>query len=139
MKKNEYLSDDELFQLIAEVEENEMIQAPFYLKQEILHRVEEESKDRRKKKQKSANIQFLTFSLKVAVATAASIAVLFLTPEQVPVSKMVMGTVQVETEKKELSPKKLLDASYQISGGLGKVSNRIVNKEEWNYDKEKEK
>lgn len=135
MKKNEYLSEDELLELIAHVEENEMIQAPFYLKQEILQRVEEESLDKTKNSQKkSANIQFLTFSLKVALATAASIAVLFLVPAESESSNM---PTQIEQESETFS-KKLLNKSYQISGGLGRVTNRIVNKEDWKYDKEKE-
>ena len=133
MKENGYLSDEELMQLIADVEEHEMIQAPFYLKHEILQRVRQESVVR---SAHSAKIQFLTFSLKVALATAAAVAVLLLAPAQFREMPSVADKEQIQSET--LS-KKLENRSYLVSEGLLNFSNKVIGKEEYKYETAKEK
>ena len=133
MKEKGYLSDEELMQLIADVEEHEMIQAPFYLKHEILQRVRQESVVR---SAHSAKIQFLTFSLKVALATAAAVAVLLLAPAQFREMPSVADKEQIQSET--LS-KKLENRSYLVSEGLLNFSNKVIGKEEYKYETEKEK
>ena len=133
MKENEYLSDEELMQLIAEVEEHDMIEAPFYMKHEILQRVRQESVVQRAH---SAKIQFLTFSFKVALATAAAVAILLLAPAQF--REMLSGADKEQAQSETLS-KKLENSSYLVSEGLLNFSNKVIGKEEYKYETEKEK
>lgn len=72
MKKPEYLSDRELLALIRTTEEGGLLHAPRNLKQDILAK----RKPNRKK-------QFYGYCLRVGLATAASLALLFIpTPAQ---------------------------------------------------------
>ena len=78
MKDLEYLSDAELLALIAATEEGELLHAPRNVKASILAR----EKDRRKR---DAKKQFHSYCARVAAATAASLAILFLpTPVKEP-------------------------------------------------------
>lgn len=124
MKENEYLSDDELVQLIQEVEQGNMIPAPFYLKQEILHKVREEEA---RQAARSAKIQFITYSCKVALATAAAVAVLLLAPSQF---RNVTGNMYREPARTEKISKKIEAKSYFVSEGLMKFTNKVIGKEE---------
>ena len=133
MKENEYLSDEELMQLIAEVEEHDMIEAPFYMKHEILQRVRQESVVQRAH---SAKIQFLTFSFKVALATAAAVAVLLLAPAQF---REMPSVADKEQAQSETLSKKLENRSNLVSEGLLNFSNKVIGKEEYKYETEKEK
>lgn len=133
MKQKEYLSDEELMKLIADVEEHEMIQAPFYMKHEILQRVRQESVVHRVH---SAKIQFLTFSLKVTLATVAAVAVLLLAPAQFRQMPSVADKEQIQSET--LS-KKLENRTNLVSERLLNFSNKVIGKEEYKYETEKEK
>ncbi len=131
--KNDYLSDEELMELIADVEEHEMISAPFYLKHEILHRVREEEV---KQIARLTRRQFITFSCKVALATGAAVAVLLLAPSQLRESpEMSYGLLnRTETMSKRMEMK-----SYLISEGIMKFSNMIIGKEDYENETKKEK
>lgn len=133
MNEKEYLSDEELMQLINDVEEHEMLQAPFYMKHVILQRVREESVVR---SERSAKIQFLTFSFKVALATAAAVAVLLLAPAQFREMPSVATKEQVQSET---FSKRLESRSNLVSEGLLNFSNKVIGKEEYKYETEKEK
>ncbi|HAU84640.1 MAG TPA: hypothetical protein DCW90_03765 [Lachnospiraceae bacterium] len=133
MNEKEYLNDEELMQLIRDVEEHEMIQAPFYMKHEILQRVRKENVVR---SAHSAKIQFLTFSFKVALATAAAVAVLLLAPAQFREMPSVASKEQIQSET---FSKKLENRSNLISKGLLDFSNKVIGKEEYKYETEKEK
>ena len=85
-----YLSEEELKKLIAEVETNSMLHAPHNLKDEILQAAEQEQSDLSVKKeitgkrpaayQKSRRRAFFLYVLEVEAVSAAAIAMLFLTP-----------------------------------------------------------
>ena len=85
-----YLSEEELEKLIAEVETNSMLHAPHNLKDEILQAAEQEQSDLSVKKeivkkrpaayQKSRRRAFFLYVLEVEAVSAAAIAMLFLTP-----------------------------------------------------------
>ena len=124
MKENEYLSDAELMQLIQEVEQGDMIPAPFYLKQEILHKVR---KEEARQAARSAKIQFITYSCKVALATAAAIAVLLLAPSQF---RNTTGNLDREPVRTEKISKKIEAKSYFVSESLMKFTNKVIGKEE---------
>ena len=83
---HEYLSDEELQKLISDVELNDMAEAPVDLQEKVLDAVN--AADRagnvaKTKKQKI--IEYRLYSLKVALAVAAAIAVMFIVP-YVPVA-----------------------------------------------------
>ena len=83
---HEYLSDEELQKLISDVELNDIVQAPVHLQEKVLDAVN--AADRagnvaKTKKQKI--IEYRLYSLKVALAVAAAIAVMFIVP-YVPVA-----------------------------------------------------
>ena len=83
---HEYLSDEELQKLISDVELNDIVQAPVHLQEKVLDAVS--AADRagnvaKTKKQKI--IEYRLYSLKVALAVAAAIAVMFIVP-YVPVA-----------------------------------------------------
>lgn len=133
MRKEEYLSDEELENLIAFVEENEIVPAPFYLKESILEKARKEVVPVKSKQ--SAHVQFLSFSFKVALATAAAIAVLFIAPAEI---KMVSSVSERPVQKVTIT-EKIVGKSNEICEYLNKFTNQIIGKEDYNYEKEKEK
>lgn len=135
MSKNNYMSEDELWKLISEVEENEMVEAPFYMKDRIMSKAREEKiLVNEKDMKRSAQVKFLRFSLKVALATAAAIMVLILAPSELRVTSGDSGKGTVQTSH---IGNKLTKSSYQLSKGLIRFSNCIIGKEEWSFEKEK--
>ena len=103
------------------------------MKHEILQRVRQESVVQRAH---SAKIQFLTFSFKVALATAAAVAVLLLAPAQF---REMPSVADKEQAQSETLSKKLENSSYLVSEGLLNFSNKVIGKEEYKYETEKEK
>ena len=81
---NDYLSDEELLKLIADVEQSSMISAPGYLKSDILSKVEAIEKSSVTAKKKTKTIDFVTYRLKIAVAMAAAIGIFCVLPYKMP-------------------------------------------------------
>ncbi|SFU42909.1 hypothetical protein [Butyrivibrio sp. M55] len=80
---HEYLSDEELQKLISDVEFNDMAEAPVDLQKKVLDEISALSKSgniAKTKKQKI--IEYRLYSLKVALAVAAAIAVMFIVPQR---------------------------------------------------------
>lgn len=77
--KNEYLSDEELLKLIADVEENSLIQAPKRLKSYIFSKIEA-------KRNRAKMVSMTTYRLKVCVAMAAAIGIFCILPFEMPSS-----------------------------------------------------
>ena len=78
---HEYLSDEELQKLIMDVELNDMTKAPANLQKKVLDAVDAADKAgniAKTKKQKI--IEYRLYSLKVALAVAAAIVVMFIVP-----------------------------------------------------------
>ena len=78
---HEYLSDEELQKLIMDVELNDMTKAPANLQKKVLDAVDVADKAgniAKTKKQKI--IEYRLYSLKVALAVAAAIVVMFIVP-----------------------------------------------------------
>ena len=74
MKKPDYLTDGELIQLIHSVEEDPLLKAPAYLKDAIAQKTIPKRPHRQH--------ELFFFSAKIVAAAAASIALLFLMPDQ---------------------------------------------------------
>ena len=152
-KRQEYLSDAELDELICQVEEREMLQAPSYLKGEILFHIRElpavsleghaeklpkgctEERTERKSEQKEVlsperrkKILFF-YSLKVSMAAAAAIVLLFAFPVRERTG--VAGDYWM-TEEEYLPPssrvmRSLNEHSTQFCRKLSYVSNWLVS------------
>ena len=78
--KLDYLSDEELQCLIESIEQEELIQAPHYMKQSILDQVESEERINAISTHRSSKVQLITSAMKVGVAAAAAIVLLVLIP-----------------------------------------------------------
>lgn len=76
----DYLSDEELQSLIESIEQEDMIHAPYYIKQSILDQVESEERITAISSHRSSKVQLITYAMKVGVAAAAAIVLLVLIP-----------------------------------------------------------
>lgn len=98
MKEIPYLSDEELSSLIQETENEPLINAPDYLKENILNRAAEISSV--SKSSASKKRTFYIFSTKIVAGAAAAIALLFTIPQT---SAPMLSTVSSEADEKENS------------------------------------
>lgn len=127
--KIEYLTDEELAQLIADVEANELVAAPPDLCEEIVAKVEQMSSeivrktvpeiektllDRRDKKR-----EFKRYCFQVITSMAAAVALVFLLPNlqesqdlRVPSEKSIFGASVYETKQEALEDKGLLMEAF---------------------------
>lgn len=100
---HEYLSDEELQKLIMDVELNDMTKAPANLQKKVLDAVDAADKAgniAKTKKQKI--IEYRLYSLKVALAVAAAIVVMFIVPG-VPVANRDFGSMDKTDFQRDVS------------------------------------
>ncbi len=100
---HEYLSDEELQKLIMDVELNDMTKAPANLQKKVLDAVDVADKAgniAKTKKQKI--IEYRLYSLKVALAVAAAIVVMFIVPG-VPVANRDFGSMDKTDFQRDVS------------------------------------
>jgi len=100
---HEYLSDEELQKLIKDVELNDMTKAPANLQKKVLDAVDVADKAgniAKTKKQKI--IEYRLYSLKVALAVAAAIVVMFIVPG-VPVANRDFGSMDKTDFQRDVS------------------------------------
>ncbi len=100
---HEYLSDEELQKLIMDVELNDMTKAPANLQKKVLDAVDAVDKAgniAKTKKQKI--IEYRLYSLKVALAVAAAIVVMFIVPG-VPVANRDFGSMDKTDFQRDVS------------------------------------
>ena len=124
--KTEYLSEEELNDLICQVEEKEMLRAPAYLKRETLQQIRQENRllcpapvlEKRRRR------DLTLYSLKVGIAAAAAIAALFLMPAGGEGGKLWSGetngsgaVVEHLSEKSDLLCQKLNTVSTWLVSG----------------------
>ncbi len=117
--KMNYLTDDELEKLIADVEEREMLTCPSYIRQEVLGKTQVSMQ---KKK-----LQFYAYSFKVCAAAAAAIVLLFTIPVE-PQMPAMMEDISVEEEfsiTEELSKR-----TNSICESLNTFSDMLIFKDE---------
>ncbi len=97
--KESYLTDEELERLISQVEQEPMLQAPSYLKDEILNSLSEQDEEMQQWQAKAkpfncsqSGKQLWLYSVKVAIGAAAALLMLWITPAnfiQLPGSAMM--------------------------------------------------
>lgn len=100
---HEYLSDEELQKLIMDVELNDITKAPANLQKKVLDAVDAADKAgniAKTKKQKI--IEYRLYSLKVALAVAAAIVVMFIVPG-VPVANRDFGSIDKTDFQRDVS------------------------------------
>lgn len=81
--EDRYFNEEELEALIAEVEGQELLKAPAYLKQEILAKAGaagEKAQKARPARKSSARLQLLLYSAKVVAGAAAAVLLLLVMP-----------------------------------------------------------
>lgn len=120
--KPNYLSDEELQNLIQSVEQEGTIHAPQYMKESILNQIQRQETVIAISNHRSSKIQLITYSMKVLVAAAAAIALIILIPVKDP------GSFQEEK------------ASYeqwvnQQNGKGEEVEYGVDSKDRYDYDK----
>lgn len=92
MRQN-YLSDEELLDLIKDVEENSYIEAPKHLKSNVLSKIAADKK-------RTRTINIATYRLKMCVAMAASILLFCVLPYKMP-SQYDRAVMQAEYRKEK--------------------------------------
>lgn len=118
--KPNYLSDEELQNLIQSVEQEGTIHAPQYMKESILNQIQRQETVTAISNHRSSKIQLITYSMKVFVAAAAAIALIILIPVKDP------GSFPEEK------------ASYEqwVNQQNGK-DEEVDNKDRYDYDKQR--
>lgn len=103
--ENEYLSDEELNQLICEIEKNELVMAPPDFAESVLESI----------KPKNNKKEFTTYCFRVLASVAAAIVLLFLmpeitydTPQNIPTKQEVLGTMKYASKEEVLNESSFL-------------------------------
>ncbi|MEE3471857.1 MAG: hypothetical protein VZR24_14445 [Butyrivibrio hungatei] len=100
---HEYLSDEELQKLIMDVELNDMTKAPANLQKKVLDAVDAaDIAGNIAKTKKQKIIEYRLYSLKVALAVAAAIVVMFIVPG-VPVANRDFGSMDKTDFQRDVS------------------------------------
>ncbi len=100
---HEYLSDEELQKLIMDVELNDMTKAPANLQKKVLDAVDAaDIAGNIAKTKKQKIIEYRLYSLKVALAVAAAIVVMFIVPG-VPVTNRDFGSMDKTDFQRDVS------------------------------------
>lgn len=146
-REHKELSEEELQRFIARVEEEGLIKAPEYMQQHVLQQLGQEQLMNRKA---SGSVQFITYALKVTVAAAAAIALLFLMPiagegklfgengefEDRPYERQIDSykeNSEKETSKEQLKKEKksAYDSTNEFCSMILKKTNQLFGKEDY--------
>ena len=139
-----YLSDDQLEDLMAGVEENDMYQAPDYLQQMILRRAEpgfvRESVEivpirhaiREGRPllagQESQKKQFRSYTIKIVAAAAAALALVFTMPNPEFIS--FQPKVEMGERERNAGVKKINEKTSDFCSAILEKTNQLFQKEE---------
>lgn len=112
--EKEYLSDEELYALIDEVEQNDMVMAPPDIKDEIMAEIEQNEKEKQKAPvpiadKRNSQREFARYCLRVLTSVAAAIVMAFLLPEftalettEIPTKQEILASEKYETKEEAL-------------------------------------
>ena len=98
MKREEYLSDEELQKLIAETETDKAFNPPEYLEAETLQKIGAYRMERRIKRSRR---EFSLYALKISAAAAAAILVIFTAPSAERLHQMKDSVPRQEQQDQE--------------------------------------
>ena len=131
-KYPKYLSDKQLSDLINEIEEHEMVDAPDDLAGQIMTMVQAKKTEKKR--------ELMKYSIKVAFSAAASIAILFAVPM---VNTTVSPQSAPEQQAMEKPISKALASLNQLTNGffdqVNASTTNVVNQGGKRNEKEKEK
>lgn len=94
--EEKYFSDKELEELIAEVEANDMHQAPFYLRSEIMGKIERQEK----RKKAFVRRELLFYSFRIGIAAIAALLFLTFIPEKEWENRLEKQPISIAEEEK---------------------------------------
>lgn len=133
--EEQYLSEEELERLIFQVEQESMLQAPSYLKEEILTSLAEQDAKMKQLQKKAEpnnrsryNRQLWFYSAKVAIGAAAALFMLWITPAnliQPPFASPVQEQGQV------LSPEQTGEETALAAQAKPWEKQESLSREEW--------
>lgn len=129
MRQEEMTSDEELLQFIADVEENDMVEAPSYLKEQIIFEAQNWQR-------KNIRRQYRAFEFKVWLATAAALAVILLIPTEIRVTEPIKKSVPMT--KEEYLEREKNSFSNSVDRFVDKMIGKLSLKED-NRNEEREK
>ena len=88
-----YLSEEELETLIADIEEHDLVQAPPDLLNQILYTIEESEPYIIPYVQRKKTIEFRKYCLQVITSVAAAIVLVFLLPTSIQIQKSELPSI----------------------------------------------
>ena len=131
---DDYISDEELLDLINEIEEGAMLKAPVYLKGQILQQIQKEEKLRHRENftrqpitehKKNIRKQLLAYKIEVIGTMAAAIIMLFLLPVSLPGDS---NTMSMESQEQSSGIFEYWDkASSQLLEQMDTISNQLLH------------
>ncbi|MDE7367577.1 MAG: hypothetical protein K2N24_09500 [Lachnospiraceae bacterium] len=131
---DDYISDEELLDLINEIEEGAMLKAPVYLKEQILQQIQKEEDLRHRENsarqpitehKKNIRKQLLVYKIEVIGTMAAAIIILFLLPVSIPGDASTMST---ENKEQSSGIFEYWDmASSQLLEQMDTISNQLLH------------
>ena len=137
MKQMDYsFSEEELMNLIEEVEQEGLLQAPTCLEYRILNQakwMKEEQLKQKRKQWKRRNMQFYGG---VYMAMAVSLAIIFLAPSTLSFEQNFSSRLSISNEK---FVKAISDKSAKVSVCLSEWTNQLFSKEEFQVEEKEEK
>lgn len=137
MKQMDYsFSEEELMNLIEEVEQEGLLQAPTCLEYRILNQakwMKEEQLKQKRKQWKRRNMQFYGG---VYMAMAVSLAIIFLAPSTLSFEQNFSSRLSISNEK---FVKAISDKSAKVSVCLSEWTNQLFSKEEFEVEEKEEK
>lgn len=131
---DDYISDEELLDLINEIEEGAMLKAPVYLKGQILQQIQKEEELRHRgnsarqpitEHKKNIRKQLLVYKIEVIGTMAAAIIILFLLPVSIPGDASTMSTENKEPGSGIFEYWDM--ASSQLLEQMGTISNQLLH------------
>ena len=129
-------SEEELLNLIEEVEQEGLLQAPACLENRILNQARWMKEDQLKQKRKQWKRRNMQFYGGVYLAMAVSLAIIFLAPSTLSFEQNFSSHLSGHNER---FVKAINDKSNKVSVYLSEWTNKLFSKEEFDFEEKEEK
>lgn len=139
-ERKEYFSDEELEKLIAEVEGKDMLEAPVGMKDRIISKAREKKMlGITKEKGISAKAQLFKYQMKVGIATAAALLILFVVPMEIQIVRNSTSSTESYTRTYQSFTSKIVHKSDRLCEKFFDFTNQLVGKEDIRHEKTEKK
>lgn len=139
-KVKEYFSEEELEKLIVDVELNHMLEAPTGMKDSIMSKAREENiLNIRKSTKTSAKMQLIKYQIKVGIATAAALVILFVAPLEISMAGSNISSAESYNKNYQSFTSKIARKSDQLCEKFFDFTNQLISKEDIGYEKTEKK